>query len=168
MINKQVNVTPGRRSCCAASSATVAGRRRPTPSRQRALFSERKTTAGQSQVDRSIAGRYGQTPALESHLRHEVVAGHHGDLHVDAGLLDDFLYGLSARQRVHAARVAHHADPCGGDGVSSRLPWKQAKYYREREVSFKIKALIINENLFFLRSLNLQVVNYMMMSRNNS
>lgn len=44
------------------------------------------------------------------YVGHEIIAGHHGDLEFKAGLLGDFLYGVGAGQRVHAARVADHTD----------------------------------------------------------
>lgn len=51
-------------------------------------------------------------------MGHEVVPGHHGDLEVQAGLLDDFLYGLSTGQRVHTSCVTDHTDTCNTPGPS--------------------------------------------------
>lgn len=69
-------------------------------------------------------------------MRHEVIPGHHGDLEVQAGLLDDFLYGFGAGQRVHTSGVTHHADTCEGGRtlhlslcvVAMETDWPAAHY----------------------------------------
>lgn len=51
-----------------------------------------------------------------AYVGHEVIAGHHSNLEIQAGLLHDFLYGSSAGQGVDASRIADHTDTCRGRG----------------------------------------------------
>lgn len=51
-----------------------------------------------------------------AYVGYEVIAGHHSNLEIQAGLLHDFLYGSSAGQGVDASRIADHTDTCRGWG----------------------------------------------------
>lgn len=65
-------------------------------------------------------------------MGHEVITGHHGDLEVETSLLNDFLYGVSTGQRVHASRVTDHTNTCGTTPASTPVtltsPWKRANW----------------------------------------